>query len=108
MSYLLSLLLAQTPSHIIPQTGNSGIDTLVYLLGGLLSLLGLREGTWWIKTLRARKNSSEREGSSDIMWRIAQIQKETLKDLEEARREGREAHARIEATLARIEQHRGN
>lgn len=94
------IILSQTAAP--PQTGNPTLDMMLYLLGGLVSLLGIREGTWWVKQLRARKKDSQPNPSSEIMWRIAQIQKETLKELDEMRREGREAHTRIEATLTEV------
>jgi hypothetical protein len=86
----------------LPQTGHPALDYLSYLLGALVSLLGLREGTWWIKTLKEKRTGSNGSRDTEIQWRTAQLQKEMLRELEELRRENREGHHRMETQLAEI------
>jgi LPXTG-motif cell wall-anchored protein len=94
--WLTGLITAQT-AQALPKTGNEAVDTLVYLGGALISLMGLREGTYWIGRVKDRRN-----GGGDVLERVAQIQRETLKELEEFRREDRQAHERIEDKLAEL------
>jgi hypothetical protein len=68
--------------------------------------MGLREATYW-KGKIAEKRSGEAEkrsghGHDRVLERIAEIQRATLKELEESRRENDKAHERIEDKLADI------
>jgi hypothetical protein len=94
--WLATLVTAQT-AQALPKTGNEAVDTLIYIGATLCGFLGLREGTYWIGKVRDRRN-----GGGDVLERVAQIQRETLKELEEFRREARQAHERIEDQLTEL------
>lgn len=95
MIHLALLLVAQTP----PATGNPGVDALTYGVYSLLGFLGLREASYW-KDRFSKRGAADAEGN--VLARIAEIQRETLKELEEARRENRQTHERIEDQLAEL------
>lgn len=64
MIFPLDALLAQAAA--LPQsTGHPALDTVLYLLSGMLGLLGLREGTYWAGKLRARRSGRDLEDKLD-------------------------------------------
>jgi hypothetical protein len=60
--------------------------------------MGLREGTYWLSKLHERRSG----GNGEVLKQVAEIQRETLKELEEFRREVRHDHERIEDQIAEL------
>lgn len=89
------LVLAQSATQPLPKTGNETLDTLIYVGSTLAGIMGLREGTYWLSKLNERRNGN----GGDVLKQVAEIQRETLKELEEFRREVRHDHERIEDQL---------
>lgn len=65
---IADLVLAQAAA--LPQpTGHPALDTVLYLLSGMLGLLGLREGTYWAGKLRARRPEPDTDARLDELVR---------------------------------------
>lgn len=59
MTWVIASLLAQVAILQPPSTNHPALDTVLYLLSGLLGMLGLREGTYWVGKLKTKRVESD-------------------------------------------------
>lgn len=102
MFWLATTIVAQAEALRPPQTGNPALDAIVWLGGALLTIISLREGREIVGKVKTWRNGGEHQGRDRVLERIAEIQRATLKELEESRRENDKAHERIEDQLAEL------
>lgn len=123
MLWVADIVIAQAQAAA-PAAGGTDLATGGGIIGAAVILWRLIEKLWLEDALERRKRikgvgteesdakaktralieglAGDAHNDRVLMQRIAELQRDTARELAEGRREGREAHARIEAQLADI------